>query len=293
MRRITNVFTNPEMAKVAVRKSLLKEYVTTECERTVYLNNGDEFELQLFNPETFTIAAQISINGEELSNMLVIRPGERVWLERFLDQARRFKFSTYEIEDSDEAKGASRKNGEIVVRFYKEKVNSNKIVSTWTYVPTPTLIREPSPSWLGDNIRYGGATYTTQLNMNLASFDNEAVNYSSAIHEPICSCSVTTYSGEAKYVPAENSASYDRTTSRKLTSSIETGRIEKGNNSSQQLTSVSLDFEDYHYRLEKLVILPTSRKTVNSDDLQKLYCHECGRKLQKKYNYCPFCGEKL
>ena len=61
-------------AKIARNKSLLKEYDN----RTVYLKDGDEFQIQLFNPETEEIAARITINGTQLSNDIVIRPGERI-----------------------------------------------------------------------------------------------------------------------------------------------------------------------------------------------------------------------
>ena len=39
-----NVITNTQMAKVAINKSLLKEYDN----RVVYLQDGDEFQIQLF-----------------------------------------------------------------------------------------------------------------------------------------------------------------------------------------------------------------------------------------------------
>lgn len=61
-------------AKIAKNKSLLKEYDN----RTVYLKDGDEFQIQLFNPEIEEIAARITINGIQLSNDIVIRPGERI-----------------------------------------------------------------------------------------------------------------------------------------------------------------------------------------------------------------------
>ncbi len=61
-------------AKIARNKSLLKEYDN----RTVYLKDGDEFQIQLFNPETEEIAARITIDGIQLSNDIVIRPGERI-----------------------------------------------------------------------------------------------------------------------------------------------------------------------------------------------------------------------
>ena len=52
------------LSKLAVGKSLLKEYKTSECTRTVYLNDGDEFQIQLFNPETTEIRADIFIDKE-------------------------------------------------------------------------------------------------------------------------------------------------------------------------------------------------------------------------------------
>lgn len=61
-------------AKIAKNKSLLKEYDN----RTVYLKDGDEFQIQLFNPEIEEIAARITIDGIQLSNDIVIRPGERI-----------------------------------------------------------------------------------------------------------------------------------------------------------------------------------------------------------------------
>jgi hypothetical protein len=115
-----NVITNDkDMVKVAMNKSLLREYQTNEG-RVVYLNDGDEFQLQLFNPFTHVVGAEIYINGERIPNKLVLRPGERVWLERYLDKAKKFKFSTYEVEDSAEVKTATKFNGEIKVAFYSE-----------------------------------------------------------------------------------------------------------------------------------------------------------------------------
>ena len=81
-----NVISQDAFAKIAVNKSLLKEYSSSKYQRVVYLNDGDEFQIQLFNPEHHPIAAKIHLNGEELSDMLVLRPGERIWLERYLDQ---------------------------------------------------------------------------------------------------------------------------------------------------------------------------------------------------------------
>jgi rRNA maturation endonuclease Nob1 len=54
-----------------------------------------------------------------------------------------------------------------------------------------------------------------------------------------------------------------------------------------------MDFESWSFRTETILLLPTSNKPVSDSDLKKIYCCECGRKLQKKYKFCPYCGAKI
>ena len=61
---------------------------------TVYLNNGDEFEIELFNPTQNKVLSKIEINGVSIGNGIILRPGERVFLERYLDEAKKFLFET-------------------------------------------------------------------------------------------------------------------------------------------------------------------------------------------------------
>ena len=61
-------------SKIAKNKSLLKEYDN----RTVYLKDGDEYQIQLFNPHDKEIAARVYIDNVPLSNNIVIKPGERI-----------------------------------------------------------------------------------------------------------------------------------------------------------------------------------------------------------------------
>ena len=113
METFTQANFHKDMAKLAMNKSLLKEYSYNNYNRVVFLNDNDEFQIQLFNPKSKKIAAKIYINDVALSNMIVLKPGERVWLERYLDKAKKFKFSTYEVDSSDEAQNAIRNNGNI------------------------------------------------------------------------------------------------------------------------------------------------------------------------------------
>jgi hypothetical protein len=71
---------------------------------TVYLDQGEEFEIELFNPTQKTVLAKIEFNGEMISHSgLVLRQGQRVFLERFFDDNRKFKFEVYEVENTDKA----------------------------------------------------------------------------------------------------------------------------------------------------------------------------------------------
>ena len=62
---------------------------------TVYLKDGDNFEIELFNPKSTKVLAKISLDGKRISTAgIVLRPGERVFLERYIDSNNKFLFST-------------------------------------------------------------------------------------------------------------------------------------------------------------------------------------------------------
>jgi hypothetical protein len=57
----------------------------------VYLSDGDEYEIELFNPTQEVVLAKIKIDGDYIAGGgIVLRRGERVFLERFLDSPNRF-----------------------------------------------------------------------------------------------------------------------------------------------------------------------------------------------------------
>lgn len=104
--------------------------------QTVYLKNGDEFELELFNPTQSKVLAKIKINGNYISSSgIILRPGERVFLERYLDEAKKFLFETYEVNGADpNVQQAIRNNGDVEIEFYNEyaRINYNNH-NDWTY----------------------------------------------------------------------------------------------------------------------------------------------------------------
>lgn len=288
---------NVLMAKVAVNKSLLKEYNNSEqSERVVYLNNGDDFQIQLFNPERKTIGAEVYVNGEKLSGILVLKPGERIWLERFTDKSVKFKFSTYNVEDgySEEVQNAIADNGVITVKFFKERKKNY-----WWCDDTSNPIK----------VYYNGLVYTTSsdtalkyrndINMVNSFETNSAMNdflKPESTYSKECTCNFTP---EADFISSYSCGSYMNEKSFKdscgndnLSNTIETGRISEGGYSSQKFNNVNIDFEYCPFRTEVIKILPVSRKPYNSSDLNKIYCTECGRKLNPKYKFCPYCGTR-
>lgn len=282
-----NVTTKSSMVKIAIDKSLLKEYSTQKSSRTVYLNDGEEFQLQLFNPYDYTVAAKIFINNEELTHLLVLKPGQRIWLERYLDQPRKFKFSTYEVEDSPEAGFATRNNGTVKVEFYKEKTRNNS--SIYVYNGDYSWKPNHQPYYpINDRILYSSDC----SNLGLSSVNTVLGASCDIAASSACYCSsVTTGDSGATFEFTSSLADADRFEPQ--SKGIETGRIEKGSHSNQDFENVDLDFYTYSFNTEELLILPTSRKVATAKDLQKVYCTGCGRKLQKKYKFCPFCGSKV
>ena len=122
------MYNSAPQAKIAVSKSLLKEYTQRDgSSRVVYMDNGTEFQIQLFNPKTTEIACRVYINDEQMYNDIVLRPGERLWLERFLDRPQKFLFETYTVDGNDSTvQRAIRNNGTIRVRFYDRRTRQKQ-----------------------------------------------------------------------------------------------------------------------------------------------------------------------
>ena len=68
-------------AHITKKKSRLKVYNG----HVVFLNDKDNFEFEIHNPTQKSVLCKIKLNGEYISTSgVVIRPGQRVFLERFL-----------------------------------------------------------------------------------------------------------------------------------------------------------------------------------------------------------------
>lgn len=288
--------------KIAMKKSLLKEFHKGD-ERIVYLENGDEFQIQIFNDQDTEIGAKIYVNGEQIGNSyLVINPGERVWLDRYLDKATKFKFATYEVNGNNEkVKKAIAKNGLVKVELFKKKQNTfdgwQPLVSYPTYYPycpLQTNIPEYAPR-IYYTETYGMKNEPYAISTTACELDTNIVSTCFSQTTPInCSLSGEYTAASAMLDLGSSGSSFTNTTAGDIKSNkIETGRIKEGGHSDQEFDYVSMSFEYWPFTTEEIHILPKSTKPVSSHDLQKVYCQNCGRRLKTKFNFCPFCGEKL
>ena len=285
--------TTKNMMAIAINKSICKEYSNNSenfYTRTVYLNDGDEFQIQLFNPQKFVIAAEIYINGEKLSNRLILNPGQRVWLERYLDNKHKFKFSTYEVEGNDaDVKQAIKDNGDITVKFYKEtrtKEYNNYKLKNYDIIFT-------NGNSTGLDTVYSSPSWTTN---NLGNSVTTAYYSSASTVEPVFSTLTTSCSlnSAVSTLDAYTTTTSANTISIKNDDMIcETGRIEEGSISNQEFETVNKSFEYFAFKTEKIKLMPVSQKPYTAGDLQKLYCTECGKKIKSQFKFCPYCGTEV
>lgn len=268
---------NQLLAKVAINKSLLKEYSNSECNRVVYMRNNSEFQIQIFNPYSYTIGAEVYINGTSLQNKLVIKPGQRVWLERYFDSPNKFLFSTYEVNGNNkEVKEAIKNNGEIKIEFYKEQEPKVYYNNSITYV-------NHEPWW---------QNYQTYCS-DAADFSSNHLIGTKLYCNTSCATTLGMSDDSVQTSNLRSMAKLSKGISCKVDNKIETGRVEKGNHSNQNFNMVNMDFEYLAFKSEVIKILPESQKPIYKNDLTKQYCSNCGRKLNQKYKFCPYCGMKI
>lgn len=261
-------------AHITKRKSRLKVYNGNN----IFLNDGDNFEFEIHNPKQKSVLAKIKINGEYISSAgIVIRPGQRIFLERFLDSNNKFVFSTYRVKDTTQNREAIDLNGDILVEFYDEKTPSyyphlsgGDWSNGWTTINT-------------GNPYLGNMTFTTSnLGGSLTSSSNVSSFYSS-----------TTPEGPNIRSKFDTSNTLlNRPKQPKKSKSIETGRVEKGDSSNQSFTN---SYQNFHYHTSNTVsykILPLSTKNKTVEEIRQ-YCTECGSKVKKNFKFCPSCGNKL
>lgn len=238
-------------------------------QKEVYLQDKQNFALRFFNPMQVKIGARISFNGMISNDYLVLNPGEDVVLERFLGEQRKMVFDTYTIDASNPtAMKAIEKNGLIEISFYKEKQKIN-------YQPKYSQ-RLYASSRGGGNL-YEGTISTKSFGGTQSS--------SGSFNTTTAGVFVT-----------EDNLSFDAPP---LMEEIETGRIEAGDYSNQNLTYTNVEFEFYPFLTYTIKLIPQSQQyatqtyTSTSREVRE-YCTQCGYRLRNSsWLYCPKCGAKL
>jgi hypothetical protein len=233
----------------------------------VYLENGSEFIIELFNPLQDSVLAELKINGKLASNSgLILRPGERFYLDCNIDDRKKFVFNTYEVDANDqEAQKAIEKNGYVEINFYREKAKP-----------------KPMPKY-----KYTTRSFSSGGNFNNPGIYSNDVYYSNTNTSSMLSMD---FLGNTPIVTAgagETLGLY-QTQLKEVT-----GRIEKGDTSSQQFVTLDMDFEQYSVNCVAYQLLPESKKPIETAELKRNFCSDCGNKLKGTEKFCSNCGVRV
>jgi hypothetical protein len=301
MKQLNYVAPKMPTANIAVNKSRIKLYNKKGEMPSYYLQKGQEFQIELFNPTTESVLAKITLNGNVISQGgLVLSPGQRVFLDRYLDVAKKFLFDTYEVANTQEVKEAIVNNGDFKVQFYRESKPRPR---------NPILrIGGTRDIWGGPNydqgiIRYdntntGGYVYgsTTPISNTFTTTNTIIGGSSNLSTSAFYSSSVHDGSATMDWMLTEKSVETPLNLTKgaaKKSKSIETGRVEEGSDSDQKFKTVNKDFEWFAFHTIEAKLLPVSQKVNTAEDINvKRYCTNCGAKLGKGHKFCASCGTK-
>lgn len=277
-------------AHICTNRNRLKTYGDS-----IYLQDKTNFEIELFNPLTKRVLVKIEIDGMTISpSGLILNPGQRAYLERWIDNDRKFQFSTYEVDNDQESKAAIADNGRVKVTFYEEQAkyfNTNYVVQPVVYEPVRPIVIPYTPYWTTTPFIYGSSgniitngnpnvgTVTTSFsvgNLTLTgcnSYTSNAINISG----DDVNCNYTSN------VCCDSVAA----------GSLETGRTEMGGKSDQKFLESNGNFNSWEISSYEWKLLPESQKPVEISKLRE-YCPGCRNRIRKQtWKFCPSCGEEL
>ena len=281
-------------AMIAVNKSRLKVYNNTGDMPTYYLQKGQEFQIELFNPTTDVILAKIILNGNPISQGgLVLNPGQRVFLDRYLDVAKKFLFDTYEVSNSEEVKKAIEKNGDFKVEFYRERIEPKFNPNYGSLTINSSNARGFSGNLNNTTIPNGNVNLTNTSG-HIGSTALYTSSVSNTFFDQNASNSIPTLDSMDDTLSLDMpDVTRSSRTLKSRSKSIETGRVEQGSVSEQKVVTVDKKFFNFSFHTIECKMLPVSQKINTVEDLQvKVYCTNCGAKLSKGHKFCGQCGTK-
>jgi hypothetical protein len=241
----------------------------------VYLTDSEEFQIELFNPLTECVLADIKLNGQPISKTgLVLKPGQRFYLDCFIDDNKKFIFSTYEVEQTLESLSAINNNGKLEVFFYKESVVSvrnwrdrfNTVIVERYYPSYPTYPYWTTTPYYGTGTNIGTGIGTTTIGTNTNTFNAYGSN--------------TTTTGSYT-LNGNTMAQLNNTSNIPIAGSFETGRVERGEKSNQKFNEIDMEFDTYHISSTILQLLPESVKPISASDLASELKNEVVKKNNK------------
>jgi len=238
-------------AHLTVNRNRVKQYGSK-----YYLKDGQEFELELVNNSLLRMLMKIYINEQPINQSgLVLQPDSRDFLERYIDENRKFRFDTFMVDDNRHTKEQRERNGNIRIEFYQEIIRGNPY-----YPPTPVW---PYKSTWDDD-------YTGSPTWNISDDTN--------------SYNINTLEYPQYRQSSRVSANYSQT---------ETGRVGKGSHSNQSFGTTTGDFSSFPDYIIEFQILPESKKPVYMETI-RTYCSECGYRVRNNsWKHCPQCGNRL
>jgi len=305
MYKTTNEGLPTPTANLAINRSRIKIYGKNSEVPTYYLQKGQEFQIELFNPTKDTIMAKISLNGKPIAQGgLVLKPAQRVFLDRYIDVARKFKFDTYEVANTSESIAAIEDNGDFKVEFYKEHTPQS--------FPNNYFIGKPIYCNTSRGFVGGVNTNNTTL-----GFNGQNTTFTNNVNGVVGTSNYSTDIGNSNKIGATHNGGatldwMEQEQSKNITpelktlnnilrsrsvhakKSIETGRVEAGSSSDQTLQTVYMNWEYLPFHSIEYKMLPLSQKINTVEDTQvKRYCTNCGGKNKPNFKFCPVCGTQV
>ena len=269
---IQGVITDSPTAYVTVNRNRVKNY-----DNKIYLKDRTQFEIEIWNPKTTRVLASISIDGKDISEKgIVLNPGQRVFIERWIDDrvAHKFKFSTYTVENNLVAKNAIINNGRVKVEFYDEVLRNfySQIVTTTpsSTSPFPYDWSVPQSGIIGNYLPFGTTTVSNNYTIN----SSITTDYTLGSRRLASSPGLGGIIGD-------------------ISEKIETGIVGQGDHSDQSFVETTGDFNTWSSKTWEWQILPESSKLIEAEKIRS-YCTDCGTRVRAtSWKYCPSCGEKL
>jgi hypothetical protein len=237
---------------------------------TVWLNNGDEYQIEFENYTQRNFLAKIKIDGQFISDSgLILKPGQHIYLDRYFDSPRRFKFSTYSVENTAEAKSAIQNNGWVEIYFYEQLIHFQPTIS-WTYT------NQWFPQYPVNDPFFG-----RDISGSARGFDADAGLYGAG-----------RYGYKDMSINCCNNVSDDLNAFHGMEKSIETGRTEQGSVSNQTFKMENMEFNSWHSQYVVYKIVPFS--AVAGYSTVRNYCTSCSYRVRDgKWIYCPKCGNRI